>query len=147
MTVGEGVSVASQLRDEDIGPPSSSSVLSRVSSRLSVASAASFLRRSQYSGILTNLTQLISQHTALYQATIIATECYTQPIRLGVLHRFLMMELTRPGKKSIWLRVDRRRSAKVGALRFVLAGGSTPANDTVRPILLRLSEMCADALH
>lgn len=25
MTVGEGVSVASQLRDEDIGPPSSSS--------------------------------------------------------------------------------------------------------------------------
>lgn len=132
MTVGDGVSVAGQFRNEVDELSVTTSVLSRASSRLSVASAASFLRHSQYNGVLSNLTQLISNHTALYKATIVATECYTQPIRLGVLHRFLMIELHRLGKKSIWLRLDRRRSAKVGAFRFVLSGGSTPANDTVR---------------
>lgn len=131
MTVGEDVSVADQFRNETSEPSPSTSNFSLIASKLSVSSAASFLHRSEYSGPLSHLCHLISKHTALYYATIMSTECYSQPIRLGIVHRFLLMELARPGKKTIWLRLDRRRADAVGTLRFLGAGGSTPANDTV----------------
>lgn len=132
MTVGEGLSVADQFRNEVPKPSGTASILSLISSTLSVSSAASFLHRSEYNGPLSHLTQLISKHTALHHATIVSTECYSQPIRLRIVHRFLLMELTRPGKRPIWLRLDRRRSEKVGFVEFIGAGLSTPANDTVR---------------
>lgn len=142
MTVGEDVSVAHQLRDETPRLPGSSSMLSRISSRNSVSSVVTmFPGQCGYGGQLSHLTQLISKHTALYYATIVSTECYTQPIRLGIVHRFLLLELARPGKKKIWLRLDRRLSKRVGPFRFVRAGGSTPANDTVRIELFLFSEI------
>lgn len=145
MTVGAGVSVAGQFHNEASEPMASSSVLSRVSTRLSVSSVASFLHRSEYHGPLSLLTSLVSKHTALYYATILSTECYTQPIRLGIVHRFLLMELARPGKGTIWLRLD-RRPTEVSTLRFLGAGGSTPANDTVSisPLLDSYRNLLAD---
>lgn len=132
MTVGEGVSVAELFRNEVPDPAGTASVFSLISSKLSVSSAASFLHRSEYSGPLSHLSHLISKHTALHHATIVSTECHSQSNRLGIVHRFLLMELARPGKRSIWLRLDRRRSDNVGVVGFTGAGLSTPANDTVR---------------
>lgn len=129
MTVGEGQSVLEEFCAESL--ETASAKLSLISSKLSVSSTASFLHPSEYCGTLSHMCQLIGKHTALYYATIISTECYQQPILFGIVHRFLLMELARPGKRTIWLRLDRRRSDAVGALRFLGAGGSTPANDTV----------------
>lgn len=67
----------------------------------------------------------------MYYTKIIATESYSEHIRLGIYHRFLLMELAR-GDKTIWLRLDRRRSKRLGFLQFVWSGGSTSAYDTVR---------------
>lgn len=132
MTIGEGKSVAGDFRNASEGQFGSSSMLSRVSSRFSVASTTTFLSpEGGYGGQLNHLTQLINKYTALYHATIVSTEGYTQPIRLGVPHRFLLLELARPGKKTIWLRLDRRRSTSIGTFGFVRSGGSTQANDTV----------------
>lgn len=131
MTVGEGVSVADQFRNEVSQPSGTTSMFSLISSKLSVSSAASFLHRSEYSGPLSHLIHLISKYTALYHATIVSAECWSQPIRLGILHRFLLMELARPGKRTIWLRLDRRRAVNSSTLGFLGAGGSTSANDTV----------------
>lgn len=141
MTVSEGVSVAEQFRNDPPEPSRPSSTLSRISSRLTISSVASFLHRSEYSGPLSHLCQLISKHSALYYATIISTECYSQPIRLGIVHRFLLMELARPRKKTIWIRLDRRPSDTLGTLGLVGAVGSTPANDAVRSRSRESTEM------
>lgn len=133
MTVGEGISVAHELRDEVSALADPLSMLSHISSRLSVATTTTILpTQGGYGGQLSQLTHLISKHTALYYATILSTECYYQSIRLGIVHRFLLLELSRPGRKTIWLRLDRRRSTVVGTFQFLRSGGSTRANDTVR---------------
>lgn len=130
MTVGEGVNIASELR---IDPPVSSrpsSVLSRVFSGYK-AELPFVPTVAEYGSALGHLTQLIRKHTALYYTTIVSTECYSEPIRLGIVHRFIILALARPGKKTIWLRLDRRRSKRVGVFRFLRSAGSTPAYDTV----------------
>lgn len=132
MTVGEGVSVADHFLTEAPEPLDSSTALSRISTRLSASTAATFLpSQGGYGGSLDNLTQLINSHTALYYATVVSTECYTESIGLGISHRFLIMELARPGKKTIWVRLDRRRSKVTSTFRFLQLGGSTEAHDTV----------------
>lgn len=85
----------------------------------------------EYGGMLNHLIQKISKHTTLYYTTIVATESYSELIRLGVYHRFLLLELAQPEKKTIWLRLDRRRSKRLGVFDFVWSGGSTSAYDTV----------------
>lgn len=133
MTVAEDISVADQFRNESSELPASSSALSRISSRLSLLSTTTFLpSQGGYGGSLDDLTQLISKHTALYYATIECTECYAESIGLGISHRFLLMKLARQGKKSIWVRLDRRRSRVTSTMRFVRLGGLTEAHDTVR---------------
>lgn len=133
MTVGEGVSVAEQFRNEAPEPSGSSTMLSRISSRLSASTAATFLpSQGGYGGSLHSLTRLINEHTALYYATIVSTECYAEAIIPGVVsHRFLLLELARPDKKTICVRLDRRRSRVTSTIRFVRLGGSTEAHDTV----------------
>jgi hypothetical protein len=48
-----------------------------------------------------------------------------------LVHRFLILDLQRPGKPKIWLRIDRRRARDKGFIEFVGAGLTTPAHDTV----------------
>lgn len=139
MTVGEGVSIAHNFRNNVIEPSTSRSTLSCVSSRVagSLLSFATLIPpQGAYGGQLDHLVQFINRYTALYYATIVATECYTESICGGIiLHRFLLLELLRPGRKTIWLRLDRRRSKVVGTPQFIRSGGSTPANDTVRALI------------
>lgn len=135
MTIGEGASVAHAFRNDVMEPSTSFTVLSRMGSRVSasVLSLATFMpTQGSYAGQLVHLAQFISQYTALYYASIVSTECYSETMIAGISHRFLLMELSRPTKKRIWLRLDRRRSKIVSTTRFVGSGGSTPANDTVR---------------
>ena len=63
-------------------------------------------------------------------ADIVSTEGYSKWTGT-VVHRFLVLELCRVGRKPIWLRIDRQRAQDVNALRFLAARATTPANDTV----------------
>jgi hypothetical protein len=79
---------------------------------------------------LSQLCELVDCHRSLQRAETISSEAYTE--RIGaVIHRFLVLELRREGKKPIWLRLERTRSKSVGVVEFLLARGSTPANDIV----------------
>lgn len=97
----------------------------------SVSSVNSLLPKIGVLGLsLSQLNELVAEHRSLQQARIVSSESYVQ--RIGaVKHRFLLLELVRPEKKRIWLRLDRRRSTKVSALGFLRAAASTPSNDTV----------------
>lgn len=69
-----------------------------------------------------------------------SSECRTRSMGLGLVHRFLVLELARKGKKTIWARLDRTRVKPVGPLKvrvagrlkFLIAAGTTPSNDIVR---------------
>lgn len=135
MTVSEGVSVAHHFRNTGSSSLSLYSVPRWSASQHSLSSIASFLPRRASNGQLSLLIELIDKHTALHNATVISTECYAESIVLRISHRFLLVELARPGKRTIWLRLDRRRHRDVSNVQFVRAGGSTPANDTVRASL------------
>jgi hypothetical protein len=79
---------------------------------------------------LSQLCELVDSHHSLQRAETISSEAYTE--RVGaVIHRFLIMEIRREGKKPIWLRLERTRSRSVGVVEFLRAGASTPANDVV----------------
>lgn len=77
---------------------------------------------------LEDFCELIISRRSLRQAQVTSTECYTERNR-GILHRFLVLELCREGKKPIFIRVDRRVSASTMGLLFGF--GSAPAKDTV----------------
>lgn len=66
----------------------------------------------------------------MQQAEIVAAEGYKQWTG-QVVHRFIVLELSRAKRKPIWLRIDRRKARETSAFRFLAAGGTTPANDTV----------------
>lgn len=95
-----------------------------------------------YGGSLSLLCQLVDTYTTLQHAIIVCAECYTQNIAAQIVHRFLVLELRRDGKKTIWVRLDRRRSKLVNTRRFLFARASTQSNDTVcevqRTPMLRL---------
>jgi hypothetical protein len=74
------------------------------------------------------LCDVVQQHRSLRQAKILSTECYTESTR-GVVHRFLVLELHREGRKDICLRIDRRPSGSI--LRLLRTAGNSPAKDTV----------------
>lgn len=74
---------------------------------------------------LKELSKLVNESQSLANATVPRMYCHRRGI---FLHRFMVLMLERPGKKSIWLRVDRRTTG----WRDLLGGfGVTPANDTV----------------
>lgn len=83
---------------------------------------------------LERLTLLIKRHRTLQRVEILSTEGYKQTGN-GVVHRFLILELQRHHesgtKRTIWVRLDRRMDHRVGAVKFLLASGVTPANDTI----------------
>lgn len=80
--------------------------------------------------LLEDLCKIVDEHRSMQLAEIVATEGYSEWTGT-VVHRFLILELQRVGRKSIWLRIDRQRAQDVSALRFLAARASTPANDTV----------------
>ncbi|KAF8338042.1 WD40-repeat-containing domain protein [Cantharellus anzutake] len=73
--------------------------------------------------------KVIEKHLWLQMARIVSASCYSQSRNL-ILHRFLILQLRRPGRNDIWLRIDRR--AGLGILSLVRKLGTTPAHDTVQ---------------
>ncbi|KAF8332821.1 WD40-repeat-containing domain protein [Cantharellus anzutake] len=100
-----------------------------VLSTFSYGSALSY----RSSGVIYSLKDLcdhvIEKHIWLQMARIVSTSCYSQYRNL-VLHRFLILQLRRPGKQDIWLRIDRR--AGLGALSLMWKLGKTRAHDTAQ---------------
>lgn len=111
-----------------------SSTSSIASIARSVASICTFLpRRGGFGGQLNNLIQLIDADKVLQSAIILSTECCLQTIGAGIYHRYIVMQLERAGRKTIWLRLDRRRGSFVTNAQLLRSLGSTRANDTVSP--------------
>lgn len=79
---------------------------------------------------LESLCSKIDNPGSLQTAEIISTECYRERAGL-VTHKFLVLELRRPGRKVGWLRLDRRRGVGVSLSRFVGLSGVTKPNDRV----------------
>lgn len=106
--------------------------LTQMTSRLSIKSTLTFIpHNGGFGGQLSHLCSLIGSYSALQNARIISAECHTESIALKIVHRFLILELMREGKKNIWIRLDRRRAKILGTLRFLRNHATTPANDTV----------------
>lgn len=112
-----------------------------VLSQLSITTSDTVMSENNLLLSFSQFCGLIEKHRSLQEAEIITTEGYAQQIG-GILHRFLVLELRRSGKKTIWLRLDRR--AGRSALRLLLTLGSAPAHDVVSlsSIFLR-----ADSCH
>lgn len=104
-------------------------LLSRVMSRSSIVSAVP--RRGVIELSLADVCHYIDDHESLQAVQIISTECYTMPAG-AVTHRFVILELPRPGRKDVWLRLDRRRGEGVSIMRVLSVSGVTRANDRVR---------------
>lgn len=101
------------------------------------ASSTTFFPASGVLGApLEHLRRLINAYPTLRDAEIISSECYTAPIRLGIVHRFLLLELRRHERKVIWVRFDRMRDRRESNWKFVRAGAQTRANDIVRATLI-----------
>lgn len=80
---------------------------------------------------LAEVCHYIDTYGSLQTAEIVSTECYSA--RAGaVTHRFVVLELRRPRRKNVWLRLDRRRERGVSLFKFLAAAGVTEANDRVR---------------
>lgn len=110
----------------------STSTLSRIIASLSRQSVLTmFPPNGCYAGQLNDLCNLIGSYPTLQNARIVSAECHAESIALRIVHRFLVLELEREGKKNIWLRLDRRTAKPVGKIKFILNGGVTQANDTV----------------
>lgn len=99
---------------------------------------------------LERLVILIQKHRTLQRLSIMSAEGYKQS-QNGVMHRFLILELCRHHESdtthTIWLRLDRRMDHRVGKVKFVLASGVTPANDTVRRTALPDIFVCTYPRH
>lgn len=120
--------------EQHITPSTSLSTrtLSRLATLLSLESVSTIIpRNGGYGGQLTQLCSLIVLYPALQNARIVSAECYTKSIAIRIVHRFLVLELEREGKKNIWLRLDRRRAKINGAIKFLRDRATTQANDTV----------------
>ncbi|KAF8322223.1 hypothetical protein DL93DRAFT_2163059 [Clavulina sp. PMI_390] len=113
-------------------PPPYDSVrpLSRVDTRLSVTSVWSIRDVADVSLPLDVFASLIARHPSLQSVDIVSSEAYKQTHQ-GITHRFLVLELHRPRKPTIWLRLDRRPQDGVSLFSFVFASGVTAANDSV----------------
>lgn len=79
---------------------------------------------------LPDVCNYIDEHRSLQFAEIVSTECYSEKAG-AVTHRFVLLELRRPNRKDVWLRLDRRRGENVSILRFLAVSGITKANDRV----------------
>lgn len=72
------------------------------------------------------LQAMIQGHRSLQSAQIISSEGYVEH---SIPHRFLVLELHRDSRKTIWLRLERR--AGQSTIRLASGLGSAPAKDSV----------------
>lgn len=84
---------------------------------------------------LEHLCRLITSYPSLQHAEIFASECYTKQIvsflGFSIVHRYLVLELRREGKKTLWVRLDRTPDRAIGVLSMMRFRGNTKANDVV----------------
>lgn len=76
------------------------------------------------------LCELVKQEPELQNAEIVTTQTYAMR-NSRIKHRFLLLEIYRPGKKTLWLRLDRRRDKKVTRAGLVSTAGTTDSCDQV----------------
>lgn len=108
----------------------------RAFGRATIETASSHWSVSDVQGMtmeLGRLRELIEKHSSLQHVQIVETQGYKQK-RNGILHRFLILELQRQDKPSVWLRLDRRMHPNTSRIAFILASGESPANDSVRQV-------------
>lgn len=98
-------------------------------SRESLVTVSTVVGRGSLELTFHELCDLITLHQSLQRAEIVAVEVYIEPAKLWG-HRFLILELRRPRHKTVYLRLDRRRSRKAVALGF-LGPRTTPSYDSV----------------
>lgn len=114
---------------------SKSLTLKRTSTILSTKSTATqgtFLpRRGGYGGEIAHLCRLIESYTSLQSAEIVATECYTTSAAKKDVPKFLLAELKRGSRKTIWIRLDRIHARSFGALGHWRGKSFTRVNDNV----------------
>lgn len=103
-------------------------------SLVSVASTDTFLSRDPNqldpTISLSSLLEVIARHRSLQDARIIRADSY-QKFNGRVVHRFIILELERDERQTIWLRIDRRRDESKGILDFVANGATAPSDDRV----------------
>ena len=112
-------------------PPIGGIPLSRTMTNDSISSIATVVPA--FGKIVLGLAELcgyIDRQPSLQEATIIATELYSE-VGVTYNHRFLILELQRSGRKAIYLRLDRLRGKTTPTLRLVRNLGKTEANDEV----------------
>lgn len=79
---------------------------------------------------LDELRVYIGAHSSLRSANIIATECYAEDPG-PTTHRFLILELRRPNRKDVSLRLDRFRGENTTIFQVSTGSMKTTANDRV----------------
>lgn len=139
LSVDDDVSAIQQLHDMASDEGFTLSRLPNAPKARSMASLASRVSSQTflpieggYGVLLKHLCHLIDRYPTLRDADIVSSECYTEPIRLRILHRFLLLELHREGRKPIWVRLDRTRDNFTSTGRFLLLNRArTRANDVV----------------
>ncbi|KAF8313658.1 hypothetical protein DL93DRAFT_2097689 [Clavulina sp. PMI_390] len=102
----------------------------------SISSTVTILQYGALQLSLSELCALILAVPSLARSEILSVEAYYQPIN-RFLHRFLVLHLSRHGKKDVFLRLDRRTNASRTKLFF---SSSVPASDeaTLSPTKSRL---------
>lgn len=109
-------------------------MISRTISRTSIRTVASvdtFLsNKSEPTVTLRALLDVINRHPSLQRARIVRADSY-QKFTGRVTHRFIILELQREGRQTIWLRIDRERASDRSVLNFVANKGTSLANDRV----------------
>lgn len=109
--------------------PEASRSLESLASASTEASTVTVVTRGILELTLPELCDLITEHISLQRAEIISTEVYTEPTKVWG-HRFTILELLRTHRKTLYLRLDRRRVRKAVALGF-LGRRTILSDDTV----------------
>lgn len=92
---------------------------------------------------LSSLLDVISRHRSLQHARIVQADSYHK-FNGRVVHRFIVLELERDDRQTIWLRIDRRRDESLGLLSFVANRAKAQSDDRVSDCLNFTSCFVAD---
>lgn len=77
---------------------------------------------------LPDVCACILEESSLAQSQVTAFRCFSQ-VNLGIVHRFVVLELSGEGLTHKWLRFDRRPDRRTPFAKIVASGA--PANDSV----------------
>lgn len=124
--------------------PNSRGKQSREAGR-STSTNSSLLTQTPQNGVvdlsLVDICSHIDDHPSLRATEIISSECYSE-LAKGVMHRFILLELCRPRRKTVWVRLDRRPEESMSFMRLLAMSKVTKPNDRVR-----CSDLGGDTVH